>query len=319
MFTSSAIWGKNMSLLSSELKLCSLVFLLTYFVLPYKTGFWYGNTRPPNILYDSVAYANLTVKVKQSYHDGPGQNLVTDPFNSSHILYVGNTINRQTFDTQFILDMSYAIGIEPGRVFVQYVAQGDVHFTWESTTVIVNFIFLERNGTTEKTLLESVAELTMQIQTPSSKLYHGTNVTVDIDPLWGLEIITWDISLKLTYNIAVVGGDSVKDGYYLNQGSLGTCDTPESINHTKYCEFERFFEDDVSRALDITYDRVQILFVKTAALDAVVVSFRVNPPMENSGEDNITTVVANLQYQVLDMKSALYLGNVTLRTGELRA
>ncbi|RYH15905.1 hypothetical protein EON65_30935 [archaeon] len=258
----------------------------------------------------------MTVKVNQSYHDGPGQNLVTDPFNTSKVLYVGNTINRQTFDTQFVLDLSYAIGIEPERVFVQYVAKGDVHFTWESTTVIVNFIFLERNDTSGKTLLEAVAELTMQIQTPGSPLYSGTNVTVDIDPLWGLEIITWDISLRLTYNIHVIGGDSVKDGYYLNQGSLGTCDTPDSANHTKYCEFERFFEDDVSRALTITDNRVQILFIKSAAYDSVIVHFRINPPVDAGEESNITQAIADLQYQVMDMNSALYFGNITLRVGK---
>lgn len=287
------------------------------FLLPvasYRSGFWYGNLRPPELMYESLAYANLTVKVDQSYHDGPGQNLVTDPLNSSRILYVGNTINRQTFDTQFILDMQYAIGIEPERVFVQYVARGGVHFTWESSTVEVNFIFLERNSSSSLTLLECVAELTMQIQTPTSKLYHGTNVTVDIDPLWGLVEVTWDLSLRLTYAIAIIGEDSVKDGYYLNQGSLGTCDTPASVNNSAYCEFERFFEDDVSRALNITWYRVQVLFIKAASYDSVIVHFRIDPPNKDAHkEDNITSAIANLALQVADNSSSLYAGNVTLR------
>lgn len=299
-----------------------LLFLFLFLfpaIYSYKSGFWYGNTRPPDYLYDSIAYANLTVKVNQSYHDGPGQNLVVDPLNTSKPLYVGNTINRQTFDTQFILDMQYAIGIEPERVFVQYVTPGDVHFSWESSTVIVSFIFLERNSSTSKTLLECIAELTMQIQTPTSKLFHGTNVTVDIDPLWGLVEVSWDVSVRLGYAIDIVGKTSVKDGYYLNEGSLGTCDTAASINHTVYCEFERFFEDDVSRALNISYYRVQVLFIKVASYDSVVVYFRIEPPQTDVAhkEDNVTAAIANLQLQVADMNSSLYLGNVTIRTGKL--
>lgn len=71
--------------------------------------------------------------------------------------------------------------------------------------MIVNFIFLERNNTQDVTLLTAVAELTNSIQNPESALYRGTNVTVDIDPSWGLEVVTWDVSLKLTYAIQVTG------------------------------------------------------------------------------------------------------------------
>ncbi len=147
-----------------------------------------------------------------------------DPFDPDVSLYVGNTINRQTFDTQFVIDMSYSLGIDTNRIYVLYVARGNVHFTWESNYVIVNYIFLERNSTSEPTLLEAIADLTNQIQIPGSSLYVGTNVTSEIDPLWGLQVITWDVSLKLTYAIEVIGGIAVKDGYYLNQGSLGICD-----------------------------------------------------------------------------------------------
>lgn len=111
------------------------------------SGFWYKNTRPPVYNYDSVAFANMTVKINLSYMDGPGQNLMTDPYEPDVSLYVGKTINRQAFDTQFVLDMSYAIGIDPHRVFVTDVSKGSVHFSWEAYTVIVQFIFLERNET----------------------------------------------------------------------------------------------------------------------------------------------------------------------------
>jgi len=281
------------------------------------TGFWYGNVRPPNTLYESVPYANMTVRVNRPFTEGPGQDLVKDPFDTDISLYVGPTINRQTFDSQFILDMTYALGIAPERVYVLSVLKGLVHFSWESNYVIVNFIFLERNSTSELTLLESIAELTNQIQIPTSPLYVGTNVTSEIDSQWGLEVLTWDISIQLTYSIHVIGKQAVKDGYYLNQGSLGICDLAGSFNVSEYCEFERFFEDDVSRALNITYYRVQVLFIKASSLDAVLVHFRIlpaNATMLALGERNVTDAIGSLSVQVNDLNSELYRGNVTIRT-----
>lgn len=298
-----------------SLSWCMVLFWVLVAQVSANTGFWYGNSRPPETKYETVPYANLTVRVDRPFTDGPGQDLVKDPFDTTISLYVGPTINRQTFDTQFILDLNYAIGIEVDRVYVLSVQKGTVHFTWESNYVIVNFIFLERNGTAGMTLLEAIAELTMQIQIPESKLYHGTHVTSAIDSQWGLEVLTWDVSLKLTYAIDVIGKHAVKDGYYLNQGSLGICDTVMAFNVTEYCEFERFFEDDIARAVNISYYRVQVLFIKSAALDSVLVHFRFTPPMPESPEANITTAIAELIIQVADVESTLYKGNVTIRTG----
>eukprot|EP01034_Spumella_vulgaris_P021395 gene21395-27425_t len=148
----------------------------------------------------------------------------------------------------------------------------------------------------------------------SRSLFVGTNVTNSIDPAWGLEVKTWDISLKLTYAIDVVGGDQVLEGYYLNQGSLGICNDPGAKKVAKYCEFERFFEDDVSRALNIKFYRVQVLFVKSASLDSVLVHFRIMPPHRNSTESSVTLAIAQLAVQVTDPSSELYKGNVTIRT-----
>lgn len=114
-----------------------------------------------------------------------------------------------------------------------------MHYSWETQFVIVSFIFLERNSTAEATLLEAIEALTEQIQVPSSTLYRGTNVTNDIDFTWGLEVKTWDVSLKLGYSIEIIGKDAVQEGYFLNQGSLGLCNMEAVINYTAYCEFER--------------------------------------------------------------------------------
>jgi hypothetical protein len=298
------------------------------------TGFWYHDTRPPDMRYDTVPYANLTVKVNKPFTSGPGQDLVTDPFDHNISLYVGPTINRQSFDSQFILDLNYATGINTNRVYVISVSPGKVHFSWESNYVIVNFIFLERSNTNDPTLLEAIATLTNQIQKPSSRIYSGTNVTNAIDPLWGVQVLTWDTSLKLTYPISIIGYNAVQENYYLNQGSLGICDDDDAYTVAKYCEFERFFEDDVSRALNISYYRVQVLLIKTSSLDSVLVHFRLTPQdiqqqqQQSSDttniftidriEQNITYLMGQLALQVADYNSELYKGNVTIRTGNIK-
>ena len=172
------------------LSISLFLFLLLGFLelsLPFDSGFWYEGTRPPNLQYDSVPYANMTIRIDRSYFEGPGQNLVSDPLRGSDSqLYTGVTINRQTFDTQFILDLQMATGLDSDRIYVMFVSPGAVHFSWEVTNVIVNFIFLERNHSQGSiTLLEAVSSLTNQIQDVSSPLFSG-NVTKDIDPLWGL-------------------------------------------------------------------------------------------------------------------------------------
>ena len=291
-----------------------------------ETGFWYDSTRPPESTYETLPYANLSVRLYRSYHDGPGSTLVTDPFDLDANLFTGNSIARQSFDAQFILDMNYALGIDVDRIFVLRVNQGDVHFSWESSSVIVNFVILERNQTgldtlSGSTLLELIAQLTNDVQTPTSPVYEGTNITRFIDPLFGVQLEGWDISLQLTYAIENIGGDSVVDGYYLNQGARGICDVEGAANFSQYCEFERFFEDDVSGALEISYFRVQIMFIKKSSFDSVLVHFRISPPMYDStgtsAERNISAAVEYLGELVADFDSVLYDGNVTIRVDPL--
>jgi hypothetical protein len=286
---------------------------IAFFVgtLGISSGFWYGETRLPNNTYDSVAYANLTVKINRPIDEGPGQNLLYDPYKTKELnnLFVGNTINRQTFQTQFVLDIVYALGINASRVFVTNIVKGDVHFSWESNNVIVSFIILERNDNVAITLLEAVAHVTSFVQDSSSRIYIGTNVTTDIDPLYGVELTNWDVSLKLSYAIEVVGGNAVVDDDYIDLGGLGACNRPGAANYTYYCEFQRFFEDDISSALNISYYRVQTLFVKRASVDGVYVYFRVTPSRRDSTEPSVERAIAALHIQVQDFSSSLYRGD----------
>lgn len=184
--------SEAMGFLSGILRILLLLSLttLSFESQGFDAGFWYDGTRAPETKYDTVPYANLTVRIDRSYFEGPGQNLVSDPSKSllsdDNSLYTGLTVNRQTFDTQFILDMQYALGLDADRIYVLFVSPGHVHFSWETENVVVNFIFLERNnshGTT--TLLEAVASLTSQIQDKDSLLFKG-NVTKDLNSMWGL-------------------------------------------------------------------------------------------------------------------------------------
>ena len=302
------------------MKYCSALILLTMLLVPslisasYNTGFWYGEANAPQINYDSVTYANMTVKINRPIDEGPGQNLIWDPYKtkSPGNLYVGNTINRQTFQTQFILDLVYILGINASRVFVTNVVKGDVHFSWESSNVIVSFIILERSDSSAMTLLEAVSMLTTTIQDPISSVYIGTNVTIDIDPLWGLELTNWDNSLKLSYSLENIGGDLLLNNQdYIDLGGRGTCDRNNSINYFYYCEFERYFERDISRALNISTYRVHVLFVKKAAEDSVYIYFRIFPSRRDSTEFNVPTAIGHLLTQVHDQGSALYQGQST--------
>lgn len=281
-----------------------------------KTGFWYGNERKPKSIYETVPFVSLKVKIAQAYQDGPGRNLVSDPLNVDNLLFGGQTISRQTFDTQFVLDMSYVLGIDVTRVYINNIKRGEVHFSWESNSVIVSFYFLERNSSSQSTLLQHVAELTNLIQIRDSKLYdNNVNVTRGIDPTYGLLVDGWDVSLRLAYAIEVVGENAVIDNYYLNQGGRGLCDRDEAINFTRYCEFERFFEDDLSRSLHISFYRVQVMFIKKASFDSVLVHFRLTPADPKAAiEPTISEALLHLVYLVSHPNSTLYNGNVTIRT-----
>jgi hypothetical protein len=280
----------------------------------YKTVFSDGYNQSKLFYETVVPYANLSMKINQSFIVGPGQNLFTEINDPSKTLYVGNTMNRQAFDTQFVLDIEKVIGINRERVYVTHVSKGKGHFSWEASTVIVQFIFLERNDSSSITLLDAIAKLTNFIQVNTSALYLQTNVTKDVDSTYGLVIRTWDITLKLAYTLNVIGENAIRQGYFINLGGLGTCDSDDRLQYLQYCEFEDYFEQDIAQALNISLYRVHIMFIKSAALDSVYVSFRIFPPMRGSKEDSITSAIQNLSRQLKHLHSELYRGNVTIRT-----
>lgn len=56
--------------------------------------------------------------------DGPGAHLTNG-------IFLGDTVARETFVTQFVQDVSRAANISSSRVLVMEIAPGRVHHDWE--------------------------------------------------------------------------------------------------------------------------------------------------------------------------------------------
>lgn len=255
-------------------------------------------------------FVDLQMKTDFNALDGPGNHLITG-------VSLGDTIASESFATQFILDLARALSLSPCQFYVTSVVAGDVYHTWSIENVIVTFRFFPAEGTVIK-------ELTRQMQFPDSELYKG-NVTSATDDLFGLVAVNWDATLKLSYSMSIIGEGDVKtdtDGtVYLDQGSERFC-KDASNEGTAICEFETFFIQDVSEALGVTREEIEILFIKSFGLDSVLVSFRFIPPYTASGDTGaidatwLSNRMTDLKAQVKDLNSALYSGNVTIRTDQ---
>ncbi|KAH8073924.1 hypothetical protein JL721_2476 [Aureococcus anophagefferens] len=269
-------------------------------------------------------YADLAVRIDFSSLGGPGQRLLGG-------ISMGSTIALESFATQFLLDVSFALGVDTDRLYVLNVTEGDVHFAWGWTTTIVRFRMLEEISSTDVSVAAAVRDFTDQTQHAGSKLLTG-NVTGALDRHWGAVALDWDMSLRLMYSMEVVGQDLIhqagegrtdmhatSDGHRawghktLNQGATRWCEE-EAAPESAYCEFERYFEEDISRALGVHRDRVEVLFIRPASPDSVLAHFRIFPTTDTASEGNVVAAaVADLVDQVQDASSSLFGGNVTVR------
>ena len=247
-------------------------------------------------------HADLRLRVSFPIDEGPGRHLIQDK-------YFGSAISRQSFDTQFVLDISTALGTSPCRLHVRDVFPEGTTNYWDGESVFITFRLFPADT-------NLVATLTRLIQEPNSALYHG-HVTRAIDALYGLVALPWDFSMKLTYSISLVGGEEVivnsEHGRYLNQGSLQTC----TNNHGLYCSFEKYLIDDMEMALGLQPGQFRILFIKEADLHSVIVSFRLIPEvsLESIGQDIawVQSKVLDIIGQISDSGSLLYTGNVSFK------
>mmetsp|Transcript_6677 Transcript_6677/g.15166 ORF Transcript_6677/g.15166 Transcript_6677/m.15166 type:complete len:1894 (+) Transcript_6677:1692-7373(+) len=250
-------------------------------------------------------HADLRLRVRFPIDDGSGRYLILDK-------YFGTTISRQSFETQFVLDVATALETSPCRIHIISVfPEGNENY-WDAESVFITFRVFPADAT-------FVAALTKLIQEPNSTLYNG-HVTRATDALYGLVALRWDYSLRLMYSISVVGGSDVvesQNGSYLNHGSLQSCVSPAHSNST-YCAFETFLTNDMERTLGLQSGQFIALFVKEADMHSVIVSFRLVPEasMDSSGQDTawVQSKVTELLMQISDSQSLLYSGNVTFKT-----
>ena len=81
--------------------------------------------------------------------------------------------------------------------------------------------------------------------------------------------------------IEIIGHDQVRsfgnNDYVLNQGSVRWCED-SSNSETSYCEFENYFREDLSLALQCSATNVELLFIKPSGEGSVFMTFRLIPP-----------------------------------------
>eukprot|EP00639_Heterosigma_akashiwo_P013076 CAMPEP_0206378520 /NCGR_PEP_ID=MMETSP0294-20121207/10789_1 /ASSEMBLY_ACC=CAM_ASM_000327 /TAXON_ID=39354 /ORGANISM="Heterosigma akashiwo, Strain CCMP2393" /LENGTH=377 /DNA_ID=CAMNT_0053827177 /DNA_START=255 /DNA_END=1386 /DNA_ORIENTATION=+ len=295
-------------------KLCYLLFVLV--------AGWFIPCESTNRRLTVAEAVDLTVKVNYTEIDGPGEHLMND-------IFAGDTIAIQTFSTQFVQDIAWALNISTARVLVAnlttvdwaHLAPGGGHHSWPAGNVLVAFR-LVAPASGDNDLIELVKTLGELI---ARHVGHETvwpgwsrgGVMQAVDDYWGLVAASWDASLRLWYNVVVVGGELVEQDRYLDMGLHRACEAGARRN-TTYCDFERKFEDDVAAALAVDPAQVDTVFVKAASADQVLVHFRLLPDQGNANYTfgNTTGVAAlmeDLHSQVRNLSSPLYRGNVTVR------
>ena len=87
-------------------------------------------------------YVDLAFKIDYSALEGPGQHLLNGVF-------LGLTIARETFATQFILDVHRAVNVSTQRLFVHNVTPAEHHFEDAARYVMVTFRMYSAANTTE--------------------------------------------------------------------------------------------------------------------------------------------------------------------------
>ncbi|KAJ8613683.1 hypothetical protein CTAYLR_003143 [Chrysophaeum taylorii] len=249
--------------------------------------------------WEDPSYVDLAVKIDFSSLGGPGRELLGG-------IAMGSTIALETFVTQFVLDLQAALNVSAAnRVLVLNTTQGATHFSWRWTSTTVRFRILEG----KPPVASVVRELTRQAQVKGSRLFRG-NVTAALDARWGVVALDWDASLRLMYSIGVVGKELVRDDQVVLGASRWCDEQEEEEEESAYCEWERYFEEDVSRAVGVSRERVEVLFVRPAAPDSVLAHFRIFPALE---APTVVFAVGRLLAQVGNLTSELYDGNVTVK------
>lgn len=209
-------------------------------------------------------------------------------------VYFGNTIARQTFETQFILDVSTTIGVSPCRLYIRNIypmTDFDIGHVGD-IPLIVTFRFYPAE-------VKYIKKLTKAIQEYDSRRNNSVKGIIRwVDPSIGLVVHQWDLSLKLMYNINVIGYYNASKGYF-DEGSKRLCGTSNAVQNTLYCEFESYFRNDLGSALSmVSPSFIQVLLVQPFGRDSVLIKFRFIPSSIQDSASWISMLVTSLSDQV---------------------
>lgn len=86
------------------------------------------------------------------------------------------------------------------------------------------------------------------------------------------------------YSIDIIGGSDIEDingTLVLRQGGYRQCIMSKQSSISSYCEFEELFRTDISNHLQMTVENIEVLLMKSASEDAILVYFRIYPPQQN--------------------------------------
>ena len=86
------------------------------------------------------------------------------------------------------------------------------------------------------------------------------------------------------YSIHIIGGSDVEDingTLVLRQGGYRQCILSNQSSISSYCEFEELFRSDVSNHLQMAVENIEVLLIKSASEDAILVYFRIYPRKQN--------------------------------------
>ncbi len=104
-------------------------------------------------------HLDLQLKVGFSMLDGPGEHLLNG-------IGLGDTIARQSFETEFVLNIAHALGLSPCKIYVLNISPERQNDSWDVENVIITFRLYS-------TQVEKVKLLTQQAQDQDSLLYIG--------------------------------------------------------------------------------------------------------------------------------------------------
>jgi hypothetical protein len=241
-------------------------------------------------------YAALTVSIDSlPLGNVLGESLVVDQ-------WLGGAIARQTFETQFILDLATALDTSPCRIYISDITD------LTSRYATLSFLLYPAD-------FAAVQELSMQARSMDSKLLQK-RVTSAINQSRGIHALKWDYSVKLMISLEVVGGSQLNADGTIKippHGNIGICNDQSHI-FVAYCDFEHVFRSDLAMALSIEPTSITVLFVKPYSIDSVVVHFRLNSG--NTGLDDIAWTkqrIDDLSMQLKNFSAPVFSGNVTLR------